>query len=253
MKKYIYTLYGTIVVTLLLVIIASAHNIYVGHRAEAKPNAMLPEITDDSLSLRFTFRSDSVPVMNYIPLQGPQYTSLDTLFQDAPQLDGSNATDHRQENAFRAAFAIDSLIATRSFAFYPSVMQAGVGQPLRNIYHDYYYLYLSPVDLEVHIPVEHLPSAYLTMLNFSADSIADYHSRKQLSEWIVTFSATNSGEKYDFQLVISTITAEAELIVLSPQISMRYLGSVGSRKDMHQSRAAKFFQELGRTNPAATN
>ena len=74
-----------------------------------------------------------------------------------------------------------------------------------------------------------------------------------MSEWVVTFSATTSGEKYDFQLVVSTITGETELIVSSSKISMRYLGTVGTRREIHQNRAAKFFQELGRTNPAATN
>lgn len=249
MKKYIYTLYGSIVVTLLAVIIASAHNIYMGRRAEAAPDAMLAKFADDSLSQRFSFRPDSVPVMNYVPLQGPQYSSLDTI----TKVVSSTAVGRRQEIANEVAFTIDSLIATHSFAYYPNVMQSGVGQQMKNIYHDYYYLYISPVDLEVHIPVEHTPTEYLTMLNFNANNIADYQSRKQLSEHIVTFSATTSGERYNFQLVVSTITGEAELILLSPHISMRYLGTIGSRKSIRQSRAAKYFEELGRANPAATN
>ena len=124
---------------------------------------------------------------------------------------------------------------------------------MRMIYNDYYYLYISPVDLEVHIPVEHSPTKYLTMLNFNSNSVADYVSRKQQSEWVVSFSASPAGDKYDFPLVVSTVTGEAELLVASPRISMRYLGTIGSRQKIQQRRAAKFFQELGATNPAATN
>ena len=261
MKKYIYTLYGSIVVTMLAVIIASAHNIYVGrqakaeqlHSATAQPqNGSSPIVADDSLSQRFSFRSDSVPVMNYVPLQGPEYSSLDTINAPVSQSAFLTASARRQQVANRVAFTIDSLIATRSYGFYPSAMQAK-GAQMRMIYNDYYYLYISPVDLEVHIPVEHSPTKYLTMLNFDSNSVADYVSRKQQSEWVVSFSASTSGDKYDFQLVVSTVTGEAELLVASPRISMRYLGTIGSRQKIQQSRAAKFFQELGATNPAATN
>ena len=256
MKKYIYTLYGSVVIMMLAVVIASVHNIYVGRKANAQPQThasvtSLPTSVSDSLSQRFSFRSDSVPVMSYVPLQGPQYSSLDTI--NAVSSSVASASDKRAQVASRVAFSIDSLMATRSFAFYPSAMQAAPEQQMRMIYVDYYYLYISPVDLEVHIPVEHLPTKYLTMLNFDANTIADYQSHKQMSEWVVTFSATTSGEKYDFQLVVSTITGEAELIVSSSKISMRYLGTVGTRREIHQNKAAKFFQELGRTNPAATN
>ena len=261
MKRYIYTLYASIVVTMLAVIIASAHNIYESKQkadatitATSDTSATAPSLAArDTLSQRFSFRPDSVPVMSYVPLQGPDYSSLDTINAQASRFDGSTPSGRRAVAAERVAFAIDSLVATRSFAFYPSAMQSAAAQQMRMIYTDYYYLYISPVDLEVHIPVEHSPTKYLTMLNFNSNSVTDYRVQKQLSDWVVSFSAATSGSNYDFQLVVSTITGEAELIVASPEISMRYLGTIGRRADIHQSRAAKFFQELGRTNPAASN
>lgn len=247
MKRYIYTLYGSIVVTMLAVIIASARNIY----ADEKPDAA-HQMATDTLVQSFSFRPDSVPVMKSAPLQGPDFNSLDTITAPAYQSSAEGAP-RRAAAAARVAYRIDSLVASHAIAFYPSAMQSSTSQKMKMIYTDYYYLYLSPVDLEVHIPVEHSPSGYMTMLNFDCDTIADYQSRKQLSEWIISFSATTSGDKYDFQLVISTVTGEAELIVVSSKIAMRYLGRVGHRAEIHQSRAAKFFQELGKTNPAATN
>ena len=251
MKRYIYTLYGSIVVTMLAVIIASAHNIYNDEKASAvgQQNPVV-----DTLVRNFSFRPDSVPVMNSVPLQGPDFNSLDTITSPASSLSkAKSATDRRAAAASMVAFEIDSLVASHAIAFYPSAMQTAPSDKMRMIYADYYYLYISPVDLEVHVPVIHAPSGYVTMLNFDSDSIANYQSRKQLSEWVITFSAATSGDNYDFQLVISTVTGEAELIVVSSKISMRYLGRVGHRAEIHQSRAAKFFQELGKTNPAATN
>ena len=251
MKRYIYTLYGSIVVTMLAVIIASAHNIY---SSEQGSTAEQQTSVADTLVRNFSFRPDSVPVMNSVPLQGPDFNSLDTITSPASSLSkAKSAADRRAAAASMVAFEIDSLVASHAIAFYPSAMQAAPSDKMRMIYADYYYLYISPVDLEVHVPVIHAPSGYVTMLNFDSDSIANYQSRKQLSEWIITFSAVTSGDNYDFQLVISTITGEAELIVASSKISMRYLGRVGHRAEIHQSRAAKFFQELGKTNPAATN
>ncbi len=251
MKRYIYTLYGSIVVTMLAVIIASAHNIYKNEQviADIQQNPVA-----DSLVRSFSFRPDSIPVMKSAPLQGPDFTSLDTLTSPTSSLNKPDSgAGRRAAAAAGMAFEVDSLVASHAIAFYPSAMQSAPDGTMKMIYVDYYYLYISPVDLEVHIPVVHSPSGYVTVLNFDSDSIANYQSRKQQSEWVITFSAATSGDKYDFQLVISTVTGEAELIVASSKISMRYLGRVGHRAEIHQSKAAKFFQELGKTNPAATN
>ena len=61
MKKYIYTLYGRVVIMMLAVVIASVHNIYVGRKANAQPQthasvSSLPTSVSDSLSQRFSFR-----------------------------------------------------------------------------------------------------------------------------------------------------------------------------------------------------
>lgn len=254
MKKYIYTLYASIVVTMLAVIIASAHNLY---SADSDISAIADDeqqrVVVDTLVPNFTVRPDSVPVMKVAPLQGKDYTSLDTLNVPQQQSPNASAASRRAGVASQTAFRIDSLVASRSFSFYPSAMQAAPDDQMRMIYVGYYYLYISPVDLEVHIPVEHAPTRYLTMLNFDSDSVVGYKSQKQLSEWVVKFSVARTDGKYDFQLVVSTITGEAELIVLGPDISMRYVGTIGRRDTIHRSRAAQFFQQLGQTNPAATN
>ena len=106
-------------------------------------------------------------------------------------------------------------------------MQAVPDGEIRLVYADYFYAYISPADLEVHLPMERGTMHQVSIINFDADGIENYVSAKFQTQWNISFSAEDRGKKYDFALVISTVTGQTELTVESPDGAMRYIGSVG--------------------------
>ena len=181
-------------------------------------------------TLQLTARRDSVPVTTVVPVQQAAVTATDTLSAPAPTTE--QYLSHRERRAERArqyAFTIDSLVATRSFAFYPTAMQAVPDGEIRLVYADYFYAYISPADLEVHLPMERGTMHQVSIINFDADGVENYVSAKFQTQWNISFSADDRGKKYDFALVISTVTGQTELTVESQDGAMRYIGSVGQR------------------------
>ena len=140
-----------------------------------------------------------------------------------------NHRQRREERARRYAMTIDSLVAMRSFAFYPTVMQAVPDGEIRLVYADYFYAYISPVDLEVHLPLERGAMRQVSIMNFDSDRIENYVSAKFQTQWNISFSARDDGQQYDFSLMISTVTGQTELTVEGPDGAMRYVGSIGQR------------------------
>lgn len=188
--------------------------------------------TAQNATLQLTARRDSVPVTTVVPVQQAAVTATDTLTAPAPAPTTEQYLSHRERRAERArqyAFTIDSLVATRSFAFYPTAMQAVPDGEIRLVYADYFYAYISPADLEVHLPMERGTMHQVSIINFDADGIENYVSAKFQTQWNISFSAEDRGKKYDFALVISTVTGQTELTVESPDGAMRYIGSVGQR------------------------
>lgn len=183
-------------------------------------------------TLQLTARRDSVPVTTVVPVQQAAVTATDTLTAPAPAPTTEQYLSHRERRAERArqyAFTIDSLVATRSFAFYPTAMQAVPDGEIRLVYADYFYAYISPADLEVHLPMERGTMHQVSIINFDADGVENYVSAKFQTQWNISFSADDRGKKYDFALVISTVTGQTELTVESTDGAMRYIGSVGQR------------------------
>ncbi len=183
-------------------------------------------------TLQLTARRDSVPVTTVVPVQQAAVTATDTLTAPAPAPTTEQYLSHRERRAERArqyAFTIDSLVATRSFAFYPTAMQAVPDGEIRLVYADYFYAYISPADLEVHLPMERGTMHQVSIINFDADGIENYVSAKFQTQWNISFSAEDRGKKYDFALVISTVTGQTELTIESTDGAMRYIGSVGQR------------------------
>ena len=185
----------------------------------------------DSLAQSITASRDDTPVETIVPVMKPDYTSVDTLTRDvsAQPVPDTRAT-RRAQRARQFAYGIDSLIASKSYAFYPTTMQAAPKGMMRMIYAEYFYLYFSPVDLEVHLPVERGVTQYVSMLNFDADAISGYEAAKHQNQWFISFSAICDGETYDFNFVISTVTGETILSVQGPSTAMRYIGTVGERR-----------------------
>lgn len=176
-----------------------------------------------------TAQRDSVPTTTIVPVQQAPLALRDTISAPAPDSRPMNHRQRREERARRYAMTIDSLVATRSFAFYPTVMQAVPDGEIRLVYADYFYAYISPVDLEVHLPLERGAMRQVSIMNFDSDRIENYVSAKFQTQWNISFSARDDGRQYDFSLMISTVTGQTELTVEGPDGAMRYVGSVGQR------------------------
>lgn len=185
----------------------------------------------DSLAQSITASRDSVPVETIVPVMKPDYTSVDTLTRDiSADATPDTRAARRAQRAQQFAYGIDSLVASKSYAFYPTTMQAAPKGMMRMIYAEYFYLYFSPVDLEVHLPVERGVTQYVSMLNFDADTISGYEAAKHQSQWFISFSAVYEDDNYDFNFVISTVTGETILSVQGPSTAMRYIGTIGQRR-----------------------
>ena len=179
---------------------------------------------------QITIERDSVPVTTIVPVEQPPYTLTDSIAQAAPSPEKFlSRREQRAERARLYAFSIDSLVATRSFAFYPTAMQAVPDGEIRMVYADYFYAYFSPVMVEVHLPMERGTMRQISIINFDSSEMEDFASAKFQTQWNISFSVDDRGKKYDFALVISTVTGQTELTVESPDGAMRYIGSVGQR------------------------
>ena len=179
---------------------------------------------------QITIERDSVPVTTIVPVEQTPYTLTDSIAQVAPSPEKFlSRREQRAERARLYAFSIDSLVATRSFAFYPTAMQAVPDGEIRMVYADYFYAYFSPVMVEVHLPMERGTMRQISIINFDTSEMEDFASAKFQTQWNISFSVDDRGKKYDFALVISTVTGQTELTIESPDVAMRYIGSVGQR------------------------
>ena len=113
-----------------------------------------------------TLQKDSITAATIVPALQPAAGVRDTINENATIQSRMTRTERRTKRAEDYAFKIDSLIATRAFAFYPTLMQAVPGGEIRQVYANYFYAYISPVDLEVHLPTEYGMAQQMSMLNF---------------------------------------------------------------------------------------
>ena len=176
-----------------------------------------------------TLQKDSIPAATIVPALQPAAGVRDTINENVTIESRMTRTERRTKRADDYAFKIDSLIATRAFAFYPTLMQAVPGGEIRQVYANYFYAYISPVDLEVHLPTEYGMAQQMSMLNFDTEHIGNYTAVKYLTQWSISFLAKDDGVEYSFSLDISTITGRSVLNVECPKGTMRYVGSIGER------------------------
>lgn len=195
--------------------------------------ALLPTmVLAQNNTLQVATTPDSIPQSTVIPALGKDYTSIDSLSKDSTCLNPQNRVERRACKAKSFAEKIDSLIESRSFAFYPTTMQALPKGDMRMIYAGYYYLFMSPALVEVHLPAERGLSQYMTMLNFDTEQIADFNISKYLAEWSISLlMKSTQDEEYQISMTISTITGEARVLIENARIAMLYIGSVGERKE----------------------
>ena len=176
-----------------------------------------------------TLQKDSIPAATIVPALQPAAGVRDTINENVTIESRMTRTERRTKRAEDYAFTIDSLIATRAFAFYPTLMQAVPGGEIRQVYANYFYAYISPVDLEVHLPTEYGMAQQMSMLNFDTEHIGNYTAVKYLTQWSISFLAKDDGVEYSFSLDVSTITGRSVLNVECPKGTMRYVGSIGER------------------------
>lgn len=173
---------------------------------------------------------DSIPVTTIVPAIQPSYDVRDTINDNNVFNNHMTRTERRNRRADDYTFEIDSLISTHAYAFYPTYMQALPGGETRQVYANYFYIYISPVDLEVHLPTEHGIAQQMSTLNFDTENIGEYTAVKYVTEWNISFLAKDEGVEYSFSLEVSTITGRSVLTVVYPLGTMQYVGSIGERK-----------------------
>ena len=176
-----------------------------------------------------SIQNDSVPTSTIVPVIQKAADVRDTITESAAPQKPMTRTERRARRAHDYSLMIDSRIASRAYAFYPTFMQAVPDGEITQIYANYFYIYVSPVDLEVHLPVEQCITQQTSLLNFDTESIANYTAVKYLAQWNISFTAMHNGIEYGFALDVSTITGRTELTVECPKGMMQYVGSIGKR------------------------
>ena len=173
-------------------------------------------------------QQSTAPASTVVPIIQPTYGVSDTLTRNTQQTPLTHK-GRRAKQAHDYAFKIDSLIATRAYAFYPTLMQAVPNGEIKQVYADYFYAYVSPVDLEIHLPIEHGIAQQTSILNFDTESIENYTAVKYLTQWNISFTAKSDGVEYGISLDVSTVTGRTELTLEYPKGMMQYIGSIGER------------------------
>ena len=225
MKRYFFILYLFLSLGLSVLVLTAA----IAPAAFAE-QGLLPTFANDTVINTLSIRRITAPASEYVPVLGPDYTSTDTLLRDSSCM--KKHLTRAEKRACRAkefAFKLDSLVELRDFTFYPTTMQAQPKGLLRMIYADFCYMLVSPMDMEVHLPVERGLSQYVTMLNFDTPGFSNYQAVKYQYEWRVSFSTQSQSDTYYFDMYISLITGETVLLLQSTQVSMRYVGTIGPR------------------------
>ena len=185
-------------------------------------------------TLQIATTPDSIPQSTIVPVLGKDYTVIDSLNRDSTCIAPKSWVKRRACRAKNFAEKLDSLIESHSLSFYPTTMQALPKGGMRMVYAGYYYLFISPALVEVHLPAERGLSQYMTMLNFDTEQIADFNISKYLAEWSISLLIKSNEEEYQISMTISTITGEARVLIENPSIAMLYTGSVGERRKEDQ-------------------
>jgi len=168
--------------------------------------------------------ADSVPQTTVVPVQqAPAHITERTVVYEEP----TRHMSRPERRAYRAkvyAARIDSLVQSRNYLFYPNSMQEMPGGLIRSIYADYFFFGLLVDHVEVHLPTERGITQYVEMLNFDSMSIGDYRASRMQWGWCVSFDFANGSASYHAEFSVSTVTGETVLTLITPAVTMRYVG-----------------------------
>ncbi len=174
--------------------------------------------------------ADSVPQTTIVPVQQPavQVVERTTVYEEPER-----GMDRAQRRAWKAkvyAAKIDPLAQSRNNMFFPNSMQEIPGGMIRSIYADYFYFGIFVDHVEVHLPTERGITQYVEMVNFDSMSLRDYRAARTQWGWSVTFNVADGDAAYHADFAVSTATGETVLTLLTPSVTMRYVGWLWNKR-----------------------
>lgn len=177
-----------------------------------------------------TAGADSVPMVTVVPVQQPAARLVEqtTVYEESDK-----GMDRAERRAYRAkiyAAKIDSLVQSRDYMFFPNSMQQRPEGLIRSIYADYLFFGIFVDHVEVHLPIERGITQYVEMLNFDSMSLRDYRASRVQWGWIISLNITDGDERYHAELAVSTATGETVLTLITPVVTMRYVGWLWNKR-----------------------
>ena len=190
--------------------------------AQENPAAAAPQ---------FTVTADNpVPATTVVPVQQSAVQVGERTVIDDRSTRGMTREERRALRARRFAERIDSLVQSRDFIFWPNSMQQVPGGTIHLIYNESYYFGLFVDHVEVHLPTERGVTPFVEALNFDSMRLNEYAASAIHSGWNIRFRIADGDACYIVDFVVSTLTGETILSLLTPTTSMRYVGSIDSRE-----------------------
>ena len=172
---------------------------------------------------------DSVPQTTIVPVQQSpvQVVERTTVYEEPA---GMDRAERRAYKARVYAAKIDSLVQSRDYLFFPNSMQQQPGGMIRSIYADYFFFGVFVDHVEVHLPTERGITQYVEMLNFDSMSVRDYRAARVQWGWSISFNITGGDALYHADFAVSTATGETVLTLLTPDVTMRYVGWLWNKR-----------------------
>ena len=173
---------------------------------------------------------DSVPQTTVVPVQQPpvQVVEHTTVYEESTR--GMTRPERRAYRAKLYAQKIDSLVQSRDYMFFPNSMQEIPGGLIRSIYADYFFFGMFVDHVEIHLPTERGVTQYVEMLNFDSMSIRSYQAARLQWGWCISFDVADGNTVYHADFAVSTATGETVLTLLTPDVTMRYVGWLWNKR-----------------------
>lgn len=173
---------------------------------------------------------DSVPQTTVVPVQQQpvQLVEHTTVYEDPAR--GMTRPERRAYRARLYAQKIDSLVQSRDYMFFPNSMQELPGGLIRSIYADYFFFGMFVDHVEIHLPTERGVTQYVEMLNFDSMSIRSYQAARLQWGWCISFDVADGNTVYHADFAVSTATGETVLTLLTPDVTMRYVGWLWNKR-----------------------
>lgn len=186
--------------------------------------------TSPAVTEQITVTADNpVPQTTVVPVLQPDVTLDERTTLDEASTQGMTREERRAYRAQRFAERIDSLVQSRDFIFWPNSMQQVPGGSMHLIYNGYYYFGLFVDHAEVHLPTERGVTPYVEVLNFDSMRLKDYTASAVHGGWNIRFRIADGDACYIVDFAVSTVTGETILNILTPSVSMRYVGAIDRR------------------------